>query len=118
MLTNVKQVDLTIAVGQTNSNVVNGVYATENAEAVYISAPAALDAGTYTLETNPDPLATNATAGWTTLQIGDPAADASPPAASKARVYYELSACPSWRIKGPAAVGVDRVFKVSISEYA
>lgn len=118
MLNNFQIPDCVILTGQSVSTVFNSAKHHMTAEALMIMAPAALDAGTYTLEVNPDQLATNASTGWTTLQIGDPAADAASPAAGKARLYYELPAAPSWRIKCSVVAVADRTFKVSASGYA
>jgi hypothetical protein len=68
---------------------------------------------TYTLEVNPDAKATNASAGWATLQIGDPAGDAVPPLQGKARFYSELAAPMAFRIKASANVTADRTWNAS-----
>jgi hypothetical protein len=108
--------DAIIPNGATKSNVFNSPLSFDDAESILLVAPAALDAGTYTIEVNANPKALTTDAGWGTLQIGDPAADAAPPAITKARVYYELACVGSWRLAGPAAAA-DRTFKVGKSIY-
>lgn len=117
MLSNIRIPDAVIPNGQANSNVFNSPRHHGTAECITIHAPAALDAGTYTLEVNPDPMATNLSSGWVTHQIGDPVADAAPPAIGKGRTYYELAAACSWRIHCTVNAAADRTFPVTISEY-
>lgn len=117
MFTNVQMAPVTILNGAQLSNIVNSPENHDDAESVTLYAPAALDAGTYTLEANPDGQAVAATPGWVTLQIGDPAADANSPPAGKARTYYELASTMAWRIRCSINQTADRTFKVSKSVF-
>ncbi len=79
----------------------------EGATAIALTAPAALDALTYTIQVRRDGAAT-----WATLQEGDigtALADVLAPAAAKAQVYQmkklALSAFHSIRIHASSAVG-------------
>lgn len=118
MLNNFQIPDAVIPNGAAVSNVFNSAKHHMTAEAIMIIAPAALDAATFTFEVNPDQNAVAASPGWATLQIGDPASDAAPPGIGKARLYYELPAAPSWRIRSSINQTADRIFKVSGSGYA
>lgn len=97
---------MTIANGNTTSNVLDYTVLGD-AESILIEAPAALDAGTYTLEVSQDGVT------YVTLQDSS-AADQKVPGAGKGIVYYlsDLGGAQHLRIKGPAAAA-DRVFKVS-----
>ena len=98
--------DLAIPNGTQPSNAI-GSQELEDAVAIVLTAPAALDANTYTIQVRRWGADT-----WVTLQegfIGTSLADAAPPAAGKAQCYdmrvYGFSAFHSFRIKSSVNVG-------------
>jgi hypothetical protein len=91
--------DLIMPNGAAVSNILNSPFSLDDAEAVALYAFGTIEAGTYTIEVSPDPKATAANTDWVTLQIGDPAGDAAPPATGKARVYYENAVVGALRIR-------------------
>lgn len=111
---NVQLPDLVIANGGTLSNILNSEKSFGDALAIALYSPSGLDAQTYTIEVCNDPYAT-ASSTWFTLQTGDTPADAAPPAAGKAQVYYELASCMAFRIKSGGAVTGDQTFKATKS---
>lgn len=117
MLSTVSLPSLTIPNGAAVSNILNANKSYADAESIDLYAPAALDALTFTIEVNANPDAVAASTGWVTLQIGDPAADAAPPAAGKGRTYYELATAFAFRLKSSGNVAADRTFLVSKSCY-
>lgn len=117
MFTNVQLPDLTIPNGAAVSNIFNSPENQDDAECVTVYSPAALDALTFSFEVNANAQAVAASPGWVTLQVGDPAADAVPPPAGKARTYYELASAMAYRMKASGNVAADRIFKQSKSVF-
>jgi hypothetical protein len=101
--------DITIPNGAAVSNIVrSSTY--DDAVALGITAPAALDAHTYVIEVNDDPDATAADPEWVVLQAGG--ADVGPPAAAKGRTYQEMCFFGAFRIKDQTGnVAADRTWK-------
>lgn len=90
--------DITIPIGTAVSNIIRAnTY--DDAVALSLIGPAALDAHTYVIEVNDSTDAVAGDADWAVLQAGDVSADVGPPAAAKARVYSELCFFGSFRIK-------------------
>lgn len=106
--------DLVIPAAGTVSNILNGPGCYDDALAVVLYGPATLEAHTYTIEVSANPLAV-AGSVWTTLQVGETPADLAPPAAGKARVYYELASAMSFRIKSNGALTDPMTFKATKS---
>lgn len=100
--------DITVLNAGTNSRVVCGPYEYNDAENLTLIAPAVLpEAGV--IQVNRDPLATNASPGWATLQSAG--ADVTTPAAGKAKSYgKELCGVSAFRLV-LAAVAADRTFQ-------
>lgn len=98
-------IDLTIKAGTTESNKVPRSIGFD-AEGILICAPAALDAGTYSLLIYPS----NDGSGTAVTGQDETGTDVVIPAATKG-IVYSLPCWPSWSIKGPSA-GADRIFKV------
>ena len=100
--------DITVLNAGVNSRVVCGPYEYNDAEILILLAPAVLpEAGT--IQINRDPLATNASPNWVTLQ--DAGVDVTPPAAGKAKSYGKmLCGSSAFRIV-LAAVAADRTFQ-------
>lgn len=96
--------NVVILSGATTTRSIEGVDSYSDATAICIQSPAALDAGTYSIEVSRDG------ATWATLE--DAGGDITVPAASKARQYTEIHGFKWFRIKGPTA-GADRTFLVS-----
>lgn len=111
---NVALPDLVIPAGAAVSNVLNSEKSFGDALAIAMYSASALEAHTYTIEVCP---LTLAVAGSTffTLQTGDTPADSAPPAAGKARVYYELASCMAFRIRSDANVTGAQTFKATKS---
>lgn len=100
--------DITVLNAGTQSRVVCGPYEYNDAEVLILLAPATLpEAGV--IQINRDPLATNASAGWVTLQ--DAGADVTTPAAGKAKSYGKLLCGASAFRLLLAAVAADRTFQ-------
>lgn len=103
---------LTIPNGASVSNVLdtNSQYSGLS-EYIGIQSPAALDAGTFTIEVSQD----NAT--FATLCQADGTTALQLPAAAKARAYqFELAPWRYIRIKSSIAVAADRVFLITGNE--
>lgn len=97
--------DVTIASGGTTSRSVFSDYEYSDARFLSIQSPGTLDAATFTIEVSQDGIT------WATLATQ--AANVVVPAAGKAIQYTEMLSSKYFRIKASAAVGADRVFKVS-----
>jgi len=96
--------DLTILSAGTSTRWVDSTLETADAVRIGLTAPAALDAGTYTLEVSFD----GSTAAGT---INDGTNDVALPAAGK-HCQYDPFVAPYWRILGPTAAA-NRVFKLT-----
>jgi len=103
--------DIVILSGAAVSNIIrSSTY--DDAVALSLIAPSALDAHTYVLEVNDSPDAVSADTDWVVLQAGDTPTDVGPPAAGKARVYQELCFFGAFRIKDQTGnVAADRTWK-------
>lgn len=99
--------DITVLNAGVNSRTVRGIYEYNDAESITIYAPAVLpEAGTIQVNDKDD-----GSGNWVTLQIAG--ADATPPAAGKAKSFgKELTSTMAFRIV-LAAVAADRTFKCS-----
>ena len=106
-----QHIQLTIPNGQANSNVLKAREAHEDAEELMLYAPAVLDALTFTIEVTDDPDAV--TPVWRTFQSGETPADVSPPAATKARSYENLTSAAGIRIHASGNVAADRIWEVT-----
>lgn len=105
--------DLVIPNGTNVSNILNSL-AFNDADGIMLYGLLTTDGViTYSLEVNPDARAVAGSAGWATLQIGDPAGDAVPPLQGKARFYSELAAAMAFRIKSSAPVTADRTWNAN-----
>ena len=94
--------DIKILNGQQNSNVLS-YKDWQDAIAIGLYAPLVItDAHTFLIQVTDDPDA--AAPVWRTLQIGDPATDAVPPAAGKARMYFEIPLSGAFRLRDNTAV--------------
>lgn len=84
----------------------------EDMVAALVYGPATLDALTFTFQVNPDPRATNATAGWIPLcdSTGTPI---GPPAAAKAQLYSELPHAGAIRISASGNVAANRLWQIT-----
>ena len=104
---NANLTDVTVLNAGTTSRTVRGVYEYGDAESITIYAPATLpEAGTIQVNDKDD-----GSGNWVTLQIAG--ADATPPAAGKAKTFgRELTTVNAWRIV-LAVVAADRTFKVT-----
>lgn len=106
--------DLVIPSGTAVSNLVYAKSLFEDAVGLVLIGPAAVDGGhTYIIQSGDDLEALLASQNFSTVQLGDPAADISPPGALKARSYLELSLFPCIRIKDSTGnVAADRTWKL------
>jgi hypothetical protein len=95
--------NVVIAAGQQVSNVVN-IMDIYDAQAIVLQAPAALDAGTYTLETSGDGQA------WGTLLYPQSGGNMPVPAANQSRVYSDLPQAGSFRIRCSVVSASERIF--------
>ena len=96
--------DLTIAASGTSTRWVDSTIETSDAVQIGLTAPAALDAGTYSIQISFNGVTSAGT-------INDGSADVVVPGASKHCQYVPFVA-PFWRIAGPSAVAA-RVFKLT-----
>jgi hypothetical protein len=103
-----KLTDVTVLNTGTTSRTVTGIYEYNDAEEITIYAPAVLpEAGT--IQVCEDPFI--ASPNWVTLQVAG--ADATPPAAGKAKSFgSELAGTAAFRIV-LAATAADRTFRVT-----
>jgi hypothetical protein len=103
---------LTIPTGQAVSNVLPG-WTFQDAIALQVYSPSALEAGSHTLEVSPD-YEENVTAGtWYTLQDDDAAADIALPPAGKMKSYFNLPGVAGVRLKMSTNALADRVFFIT-----
>jgi hypothetical protein len=101
--------NVTIPNGTSVSNEVKAREVFQDADAIALFAPAALDAHTYVIEVCPDIDATSPT--WSVLN--DAVSDVGPPAAGKA-VVYPAPAISAFRIKDQTGnVAADRTWKMT-----
>lgn len=105
--------DLVIPSGSNVSNVLNGKLTYADAIIISIYSPATLDAHTFQIKVSYDDTAVVYAAGtFRVLEIGDPAADATPPTAGRARSYFELPGYAAFCIFDASGnVAADRTFK-------
>lgn len=96
--------NVVISSGGTTTRWIEGVHEYSDATAICIQSPAALDAGTYSIEVSRD--------GVTAATLEDAGGDITVPAAGKARQYTEIHGFKWFRIKGPTAAA-NRTFLVS-----
>lgn len=102
---------LVIAAGQQNSNVLPA-NVLEDLVAVMLYGPATLDALTFALQVNPDPLATNASSGW--VALCDSAGNGlTAPAALKAQLYNEIPHAGALRVRASSATTNPATWAVS-----
>lgn len=101
--------DLVIPNGTQVSNILQADRQYSDADGITLHAPTALDATTFTIQVSNDRNAT-VSSTWRTLQIGDPAADASPPLAGRSRYYQDLSYFAAFRLASSAPVAADRTW--------
>ncbi len=115
--------NIVILAGQTVSGPadIRDIY---DATAIVLQSPAALDAGTYTIETSidysPSRIASavnaepNVTPGtWATLLYPQSGGAIPVPAANQSRVYTDLPAAGSFRIRCSVAAAADRTFQAA-----
>lgn len=96
--------DLTIAIAATATRWVDSTLETADASKISITFPAAVDAGTYVIQTSFDGVTVHGT-----LNTGS--ADVALPAVGKT-VQYDNIIAPYWRISGPAAAA-ERTIRVA-----
>ena len=102
--------DIKIPNGAADSNIVRSTQVYDDSFAITLFAPAALDAGTYTIQVAADP------DNPVFVTLNDGTADINAPAAGKAQVYVS----PVWRcfkIHSSVNVTADRIFKMNAEEF-
>ena len=106
---NTGDVDLTIPINTDVSNIIKAREVYDDAASISLLAPATLDGVTFTLQVTDDFDATTSST-WRTLQVNDPPTDINPPAAGKARTYYDLPTYAAFRIKASGNVAAARTW--------
>ena len=96
--------NVVIAQGGTSTRWIYGPYEYDDANAIVIQSPEALDAGTYSIEVSSD--------GVTGATLTDAGGDLSVPAGGDARQYTEMLGARYFRIVGPSAASA-RTFRVT-----
>jgi hypothetical protein len=107
--------DLVIPIGEDAvSPVVQGVFETQDAQAILIICPLNADGGDFVIEVSDSEQADEDSDFFTLTDDNGNAVLAPKPGCAKS---YPLPAWPSWRIKAPAGVSVETVFSVFKSHY-
>lgn len=107
--------DLVIPIGNDAvSPVVQGVFETQDAQAILIITPSDADSQDYIIEISPVEMATDLDEFFPLVDDNGNTVLAPPPGYSK---NYPLPTWPSWRIRGLAAASKETTFQVFKSHY-
>ena len=116
MLSNiVKLPTITIASGQTISNIVSGVQQYEDAFGIILYSPTTLPESVY-FECNPNHDALTGDSGWVeyeTFDVTGTSIRLFVPGANKCQVYQEPMFAGAFRLRSTTNVAADRVFAVT-----
>jgi hypothetical protein len=106
--------DIVIAIGQTLSQVFNGVHVYHDAVKLLFYGTGAYGAETYTIEVNQKQDATNADTGWVTAKNDDGTTNLALPPAGESETYgLSLIGSGSFRVKASAGVAAERRWKAN-----
>lgn len=97
--------EVTVANGASTTRWIDANIEYADATQIHIQSPAAMDAGTWTIETSQD--------ASTAATLSNGTADIGPPGAGKSRSYTEMLGSKYFRIKTSVAVGSLHTFRVS-----